>query len=192
MGAVYVCFVSISLMIFFVDSIPELKLQAAGSGVFENTVKGKRVNGFRIKTRRIRSRSSCASICNRTPNCLSINFCGRETCELSEEDIFSTADGDAILANDERCTYVGMHRHDIPLCREEESFVDIKDDTRTGKCNIKGKRVDLQWGEWGESIVTNDSSVKFIRVQRRAPEVEAAHGGIASGKDEKVSCSEEQ
>ena len=189
MDAVFVVLVSISFMMFFVDAIPKLKLQAAGSGAYENTLKAKRVTDFRIQTRRIRSQSGCVSICNRTPNCLSINFCGREMCELSAEDIFSTADGDTILVKDERCTYVGMHRHDTPLCREGESFVDIEDDTRTGKCNIKGKRVDLQWGEWEENIVTKDSSVEFIKVQRRTPEVEAALGGIASGKNEEVSCS---
>ena len=170
-----------------VESVPVLETQATGSGVFENAKKNKRLSGFLKETRHIRNRSKCAMICHGTPICLSINFCGRDTCELSTEDIFSTTDGETLLMDDDRCTYVGMHRSEVPICMENNVFVDIRDDTYNGICSINWKRVDLEWSQWSGNILAADDSVEFKRVQNRSPEVEVAHGGVAAGDDEKVS-----
>ena len=79
-----------------------------------------------------------------------------------------------------------MEKHVYPVCRESEINVNIQDDNWKGDCKINRKRVDMQWGEWGEREISKDNGHKYQEVKRRPVEVPNAHGGIAYKANEQV------
>ena len=47
-----------------------------------------------------------------------------------------------------------------------------------GKCEISQKRVDRQWGPWGETIQINETNTSYVEYVTRETSVDYAHGGL--------------
>ena len=47
-----------------------------------------------------------------------------------------------------------------------------------GKCEISHKRVDRQWGPWGETIQINETDTSYVEYVTREVSIDYAHGGI--------------
>ena len=148
--------------------------------------RGKRLVESRI-TRGKKSIHYCALACNKHPSCLSFNFCGRRTCELNKEDIFSTTNGNQNLKDDASCRYVGMAKLDHPMCKERGEDKDIQDDIHEGTCAINGKRVDAEWGEWKvDKTPSVDTNTVWKQFEKRGFLLDPAHGGRTDGESQRV------
>ena len=149
------------------------------STAFEDPINEKRLDaGKVIGTRQESSRTKCALACSKNDDCLSFAFCGENSCELYNEDIFSTEYGENIIEEDLSCKYFGMKKKSKPICQQDGLFADIQsDDGNSEFCPISGKRVDTEWGQWGgEETVYNPPDWKLVN--RREIVIEAAHGGL--------------
>ena len=149
------------------------------STAFEDPINEKRLDvGKAIGTRQESSRTKCALACSKNDDCLSFGFCGENSCELYNEDIFSTEYGENILEEDLSCKYFGMKTESKPICQQDGVFADIQsDDGNSEFCPISGKRVDTVWGQWGgEETVYHPPDWKILN--RRESVIEAAHGGL--------------
>ena len=125
--------------------IPKTDVKAKLSMKFEDVRPGKKVrNDAVIKTIIFLKLYHLA--CARHATCPSYTICGgRHVCQLNREDVCSTDLGEGILVDDATCKYFGLSRNEVPTCVDAGTFVDIKNDNRTGVCGINGKRVDHQW-----------------------------------------------
>ena len=47
-----------------------------------------------------------------------------------------------------------------------------------GKCEISHKRIDRQWGPWGESIQIIETNTSYVEYVTREVSIDYAHGGI--------------
>ena len=100
--------------------------KAVAGAVFEDNRPGKKLVDQKNVSKKLGSLTSCSHSCNRAANCLSFNFCHNFICELNSEDVFSTELGEDLLQEDSTCTYFGMDREEMPLCKEEDNHVDIQ------------------------------------------------------------------
>ena len=149
------------------------------STAFEDPINEKRLDaGKVIGTRQESSRTKCALACSKNDDCLSFAFCGENSCEFYNEDIFSTEYGENILEEDLSCKYFGMKKKSKPICQQDGLFADIQnDDGNSEFCPINGKLVDTEWGQWGgEETVYNPPDWKLVN--RREIVIEAAHGAL--------------
>ena len=162
---------------------------AAQKTVFSDTKKGKRLEEGWTMQIRARTRTGCAKACNRHPKCRSFTFCGRMVCKIHEQDIFSTDKNETILQNVDECFYTGMEKDEYPLCKQQGLYVDIKSDSGSGYCDIKNKRVDMEWGDWRGVDIFEDTAWDFQQGETRSVIIAAAHGGIISGDAAKVRIS---
>ena len=72
---------------------------------FEDVIVGKKlINGLFRVTRNV-NRNYCAILCNKSPECLSFNFCSSQICELNSRDVFSR---NSSLEDETRCIYQGQ------------------------------------------------------------------------------------
>ena len=149
------------------------------STAFEDPINGKRLDaGKVIETRQEASSTKCALACSKNDDCLSFGFCGETSCELYNEDIFSTEHGENILEEDANCKYSGMKKESKPICQQDGVFADIQgDDGKSEFCLISGKRVDTVWGQWGGEETKYDPP-DWKLVNRRETVTEAAHEGL--------------
>ena len=88
----------------------------------------KRLNGHVIATLQVNSVTRCSIACNKDPTCLSFNLCNQVSCYLNSEDVFSTADSENILQDDNSCQYFGMSRHSKVICTINGVHQDLHDD----------------------------------------------------------------
>ena len=72
---------------------------------FEDLRENERFTGHVINTLKTSSQSACVLVCNREEDCLSINFCNAEFCQLNSADVFSTTHGASLLKYDPYCRY---------------------------------------------------------------------------------------
>ena len=158
------------------------------STAFEDPINEKRLDaGKVIETRQEASSTKCGLACSKNDDCLSFGFCGETSCELYNEDIFSTEHLENILEEDANCNYFGMKKESKPICQQDGVFADIhSDDGNSEFCLISGKRVDTVWGQWGgKETVYEPPDWKLVN--RRKTVIEAAHGGILDlGGSERV------
>ena len=99
---------------------------ATSATSFENFRRGKKLKNHETSSQKLGSQSLCSQACNRASFCLSFNFCNNLYCQLNSEDIFSTELGEDLLQDDSSCSYIGMVRHEMPLCMEGDSEVNIQ------------------------------------------------------------------
>ena len=172
--------------LLLVQSLVTKTMRATRSVPLMDVRKGKRLVDASIKTY-MRPLESCALTCNKHPSCLSFNFCGRSTCELNNEDVFSTINSDQNLKADASCRYVGMAKLDRPMCKELGKYKHIQDDANAGTCAINGKRVDAEWGEWKVDEPSVDTSTVWKQFEKREIIIEPAHGGkTATGSSRRI------
>ena len=172
--------------LLLVQSLVTKTMRATRSVPLMDVRKGKRLVDASIKTY-MRPLESCALTCNKHPSCLSFNFCGRSTCELNNEDVFSTINSDQNLKADASCRYVGMAKLDRPMCKELGEYKNIQNDADRGTCVIKEKRVDAEWGEWELEDPTTDSDTVWKKFEKREYTIEPAHGGkTATGSSRRI------
>ena len=146
------------------------------STAFEDPINGKRLDaGKVIETRQEASRTKCALACSKNDDCLSFGFCGETSCELYNEDIFSTELGENILEEDANCKYFGMKKESKPVCQQDGVFADIQKNDNDERCQIAGKRVDEGWGPWVNTKI--DDGVQWKITNHRDISVHVAHGG---------------
>ena len=146
------------------------------SSAFEDVHEGKRLSRNPLETIKVKIASKCAVTCNKNSSCRSFNFCGDKTCEFNTEDLYSTVDGDSILKEDSNCVYFGMKQTSIPLCHEDDQYVDVQSDTHKRQCDIHEKRVDML-GKSKESVVV-DTEDEYKSITETEIEVDVAHGGL--------------
>ena len=119
-------------------------------------------------------------------------FCGRSTCVLLHEDLYSTEDAESYLLDDSLCKYVGMYKSEMPKCKDGQTMISIQDDFYKGHCKVKSKRVDREWTEWehtGERIEDGLDDYKKFKVFTRKIKIHEAHGG-KTGNDDRESYEE--
>ena len=118
------------------------------STAFEEIRNEKRLIGGRTTTMPANTtQSKCAIACNNRADCRSFNYCENQKCELNQEDVYSTLDGEEILQEDASCKYFGMKKNFVPKCFRNGSSVDIQREvSRPGRgCQRSQKRVDREW-----------------------------------------------
>ena len=109
---------------------------------YDQVMNHKLFPGSMIGNYEMKTSSGCAMICGRIPECLSFNFCGRVSCLLSSEDLFSLGKNESFLEDNAECKYWGMKRESFPVCKENGDLKNITNDEDPGICEINGKRVD--------------------------------------------------
>ena len=120
----------------------------------------------------------CALQCMQRSNCRSFNFCGRISCELLRDDVFSIGvKNQALLQPRVGCTYYGMRQHFIPFCEEN-------DDKRSGACGTNQRKVDMEWSNWEER--TNITGDAFFEFRQRELIVQYAHGGLQGENSSRI------
>ena len=116
---------------------------------FEETREQKRLISSALDLKTNTTRQKCALACNNAATCRSFNYCETRICELHEEDIYSTQNGEGILQDDPNCKYFGMKRNFAPKCFNDGSQIDIRNTFSQIKkrraCHIHKKRVDREW-----------------------------------------------
>ena len=55
-----------------------------------------------------------------------------------------------LIATNPTCVYIGMRKRTAPGCSAGGSLKSIADDEAPGACGINQKRIDSQWGPWGD------------------------------------------
>ena len=71
----------------------------------------------------------CAFMCTLHPKCISINFCGRRTCQLNSEDKYFR---NVTLVKATGCSYYGMRLDQAPICEEKVVAKLITNDRNPG------------------------------------------------------------
>ena len=177
------------VILFFINHLLEIVLsksdvtiqtQATQVTVFEDIRKRQKLHSKPIRTLPRRSQNGCSMECNRHPKCRSFSFCGRSTCVLLNDDLYSTEDAQSILLNDSSCKYVGMNKVEMPECKDGETAINIQDDFYKGHCDIKSKRVDREWTEWehtDDRIEDGLNDYKKFKIFTREIKIHEAHGG---------------
>ena len=61
-------------------------------------------------------RSACVQLCNSNAQCMSLNWCISDICELNSADVHDALEG---LFSAVGCFYVGMTKHSYPLCNDK-------------------------------------------------------------------------
>ena len=157
--------------------------------LFEDIYQVKKLLSYVLLSKKMTSQTACAMLCNRHPYCLSFNYCGNLVCELNFEDIFSIQNGEKQLQDYPFCVYGGMKREHFPSFTEGESELDIQDDEWEGKCVLRHKRVDLEWGAWDTAIsdvLINDTDPDYIRYHTRETVINVAHGGVPGSERSRI------
>ena len=136
---------SISTFVVFSSKLaPKLVHSAA----FQDVRFNKRLTWHDTRNETSNSKGKCALACNKNDDCRSFNFCGNNSCELNDEDVYSTSKGAEILEEDKNCIYFGMRRESVPLCQHNGTFANItNDEMSSGVCKINKKRVDRKLGK---------------------------------------------
>ena len=165
-----------------------LQTRSIQSSVYEDMWKNKQFSEIMAREI-INSQNGCAMSCNRNPKCRSFTFCGRVTCFLHKDDVFSTEEGENSLSSIWGCRYFGMKRKEQPTCKEGESFINIQEDNHKGYCQISSKRVDRgEWTNWeqtGNRVENSSNEFKNFDIFTRQSISLDAHGG-RNGSDERT------
>ena len=125
---------SLLLLLNFIIEYSQAKMsirmnpRSVQSTVYDDMRENKQLSGTWNKTINVDCQNGCAMSCIRNPKCRSFTFCGRSTCFLHSDDVFSTAEGEAILWFASDCEYFGMKKHDFPICKEGDNFINIQQD----------------------------------------------------------------
>ena len=128
----------------------EMDTKAIQSTAYEDFKPGQMLRAQIIEPLKFSSLTGCAMACNRNQQCLSFNFCGRFHCELIAQDAYSTPESETNFATSTSCSYWGISKLEMPVCKEKRRKVDIQNDLELSVCKINQKRIDAQWGDWGE------------------------------------------
>ena len=176
--------VSVSLisLIFPKNLIFSLKPRKVQSTAFEEIAAGKKLVSDWLETFLVVSESKCALACSMNIFCRSFNFCGPETCELNSQDLYSTNQTNTLFSDVPNCKYYGMKKEALPICKENDRFSDIQEERSNGVCNIKNKRVDVDWSSWTSRTET-DTSTELKIVEFRSITLGPAHGGKTNQND---------
>ena len=87
------------------------------------------LNGTRLRILFNTHKKICALMCTLHPQCISINFCGRSTCQLNSKDIYF---GNVSLVKATGCSYYGIRLDQAPICEEEGVAKLIANDRNPG------------------------------------------------------------
>ena len=189
------------VILFFINHLLEIVLsksdvtiqtQAQQVTAYEDIKKRQKFHAITIRAVPRRSQNGCSMECNRNSKCRSFMFCGRSTCVLLKEDLYSTEDAQSYLLDDSSCKYVGMNKSEMPKCKDGQTMISIQDDFYKGHCKVKSKRVDREWTEWehtGERIEDGLNDYKKFKVFTRKIKIHEAHGG-KTGNDDRESYEE--
>ena len=112
------------------------------TAAYEKVLENKRFECELMQTKTTSSSNLCLIPCLSDKSCRSFNFCGRLTCELCSDDIFSIANGEHLLQDDPKCKLVAMEKEEVPQCSEGETKIDIQEDLDNERCRINNTRVD--------------------------------------------------
>ena len=140
--------------------------------VFEDFRSRAKLTSSHLYTYRDTSKTTCLQICVKTRECLSVNACDYQICELNSGDVFSI---NSVLQTDQDGEYFGMLKNDTAKCSHKGQSTDIRDDSVLNFCQIDGKRID---GEWitGKREDVRENSTYWEKVL--LPECfEGSHGG---------------
>ena len=165
---------SISTLVVFSSKIaPKLVHSAA----FQDVRSNKRLTWHDNRNETLNSKGKCALACNKNDDCRSFNFWGNNSCELNNEDVYSTGKGEKILEDDKDCIYFGMRRESAPLCQHKWTFANItNDEMSSGACKINKKRVVRKLGQLMEvEEINTDTESKVVEKQIL---LDAADGGL--------------
>ena len=105
--------------------------------VFEDSKVGVRLSGSSLENHWKISKTHCATLCNRHPNCFSFNFCDSDVCQLNFKDSFF---GSVAWENDHNCVFTGMRYYNSPVCKEGDEIREINDDSNPNRCKINNKK----------------------------------------------------
>ena len=169
-------------MVEYLDAKKNLLLipRSVQSNVYEDVRENQRFAGTWTKTINVDCQNGCALFCNRDATCRSFTCCGRNTCFLHRDDIFSTEEEEASLSSSFGCRYFAMERSDSPTCKEGETFIKIQEDNHQGYCQISSKRVDGEWTIWEHTedrIEDSSTEFKNVSIFTREMRILEAHGG---------------
>ena len=81
------------------------------------------------------------------------------------------------MEDNEHCIYFAMKWASIPVCMEDNTSVDIKNDENLNLCQINQKRIDSEWGPWSSAETANDSESEWKVMASRDVAIAVAHGG---------------
>ena len=104
--------------------------------IFDDFQADTRLNGNHLRILFNTHRKGCALMCTLHPKCISINFCGRSTCQLNSEDKYFL---NATLIKATGCSYYGMRLDQAPFCEEEGVSKLITNDRNPGYLENWGK-----------------------------------------------------
>ena len=126
----------IDILYLFLLSTEALNLERSSlskrSIIFEDFRAESALGGFFIDQVPSITVAGCVLLCLALPNCLSINFCGLQLCQLNSGDIHSVQ---AFLQEVSTCRYLGMKTDMKTECQEKGVIQTI----REGACRTADK-----------------------------------------------------
>ena len=184
---IIIIFINHLLEVVLSKSDVTIQTRAIQATPYEDIRQKQKFHGNTIKTLSRRSQNGCSMECNRDSKCRCFLFCGRSTCVLLNDDLYSTEDARSNLVNDSSCKYIGMTKPHMPECKEGQDRVKIQNDLHQGQCNIRFKRIDHEWTEWEHTDNTLDDGNEYKKytIFTRKNKINETHGGIPRKEEDR-------